>query len=82
MNTIRVQSSSLHDIVGDKTSPVVFLVISPHLLFCQPQYLLSGKFEVSWTAKNWMQYSASRVATMALPLSQNGLRSNLRASNF
>ena len=29
-----------------------------------------------------MQYSASHVATMALVLSQNGLRSNLRVSNF
>ena len=29
-----------------------------------------------------MQYSASHVATTALLPSQNGLRSNLRASNF
>ena len=29
-----------------------------------------------------MQYSASHVATTALVLSQNGLRSNLRASSF
>ena len=36
----------------------------------------------TWTAINWMQYFASRVATTALLLSQNGLRSNLRASNF
>ena len=36
----------------------------------------------TWTAKNWMQYSASHVATTALLLSQNGLRSNSRASNF
>ena len=38
-----------------------------------------------WTAKNWMQYSGSHVAytaTMALLLSQNGLRNNLRASDF
>ena len=32
------------------------------------------------TGKNWMQYSADHVATTALLLSQNGLRSNLRAS--
>ena len=36
----------------------------------------------TWTAKNWMQCSVSHVATMALHLSQNGLRSNLRASNL
>ena len=29
-----------------------------------------------------MQYSASQVASMRVLLSQNGLRSNLRASNF
>ena len=28
------------------------------------------------TAKNWMQYSADHVATTALLLSQNNLRSN------
>ena len=36
----------------------------------------------TWTAKSWMQYSSSHVATTALLLSQNGLGSNLRASNF
>ena len=36
----------------------------------------------TWTAKNWMQYSTSHVASTALLLSQNGLRSNLRASSF
>ena len=35
-----------------------------------------------WTGKNWMQYYAGHVATMSLLLSQNGLKSNLRASNF
>ena len=38
-----------------------------------------------WTAKNWIQYSASHVAytaTTALLLSQNDLRSDLRASDF
>ena len=35
-----------------------------------------------WTAKNWMQYTTSHAATTALLLPQNGLRSNLRASNF
>ena len=34
------------------------------------------------TVKNWMQYSASQLAIMAVFLPQNGLRSNLRASNF
>ena len=34
----------------------------------------------TWKPK--LQYSESHVATMALLLSQNGLRSNLRASNF
>ena len=36
----------------------------------------------TWTAKNWMQCSASHVATTTLLLSQNGLRSNLRAPNL
>ena len=37
----------------------------------------------TWTAKKkWMQYTASHVATTALFLSQNCLRSNLRASNI
>ena len=36
----------------------------------------------TWTDKNGTQYSMSHVATTALLLSQNGLRSNLRASNF
>ena len=35
-----------------------------------------------WPAETWMQYSASHVATTALLMSQNGLRSNLRASDF
>ena len=33
-----------------------------------------------WTGKNWLQYYAGHVGTTALLLSQNGLRSNLRAS--
>ena len=36
----------------------------------------------TWTAKNRMQYSASQVASMAVLLFQNVLRSNLRTSNF
>ena len=32
-----------------------------------------------WTAKNWMQFSASPIATALLHL-KTGLRSNLRAS--
>ena len=35
-----------------------------------------------WTGKNWIQYYAGNVATTSLLLSQNGLKSNLRASNF
>ena len=31
---------------------------------------------------NWMQYSARQLASMAVLLSQNGLRSNLSESNF
>ena len=57
------------------SSTVVFPVISPHLLFCQPLYLLPWKFDsksagllnaYTWTGKNWMQYSASHVATIRL----------------
>ena len=36
----------------------------------------------TWIAKNWMQYSVSHVTITALLLSQNGLRSNLRAPIF
>ena len=56
-------------------------------------FKLSASFadiDVSWLSKciqriafkNWMQYCVGHVATTALPLSQNGLRSNLRASNL
>ena len=58
-----------------------------HLLFCQP-YRLSTYLEeirVSWLSKcthGQPKYSATGVATTALLLSQNGLRSYLRSSNF
>ena len=35
-----------------------------------------------WTAKSWIQFSANNVATTGQLLSQNGFRTNLRASNF
>ena len=47
-----------------------------------PRPLPLGIHAQTWTAINWMQYFASHVATMALLLSQNGLRNDLRASNF
>ena len=61
----------------------------PHPLFCQPNLVVSwARLSVEnqcqlpqqrniWTAKTWMQYFVSHVATTALLLSQNGLRSNL-----
>ena len=66
------------------------IVMSPHLLLCQTQYLPWQKFEVSWLSKcihgqSKIGCNTSRamyIATTALLLSQNGLRSNLTASNF
>ena len=54
-------------------------MMSTHLLFCQPQYMPSlveirsqlawemhTNTNGTWTVKNWMQYSASHVATIPL----------------
>ena len=34
-----------------ESSQVVLLVMSPHLLICQPHYLLVWKFQISWDSK-------------------------------
>ena len=41
-----------------------------------------SKWPYIWTGKNWMHYSVDHVGIIVPLLSQNGLRSNLRASNF
>ena len=64
---------------------------SPHLLFCQPyeiqcQLAYIANAYADWAPKIWCNtqsgYSYATVVTTALFLSQNGLRSNLRESNF
>ena len=69
---------------------ILFRHLLPYLLFCQPKYLLSWKFDVSWlriimhvwTAKNLDAILYEPCSYTALLLSQNGLRSNLTASTF
>ena len=63
--------------------------VTPHAVLPTVQYLLSYKCDVSWHIKcsycverNWMHFSMRHVATTALLLLQNSLRSNLRAFNY
>ena len=73
-----------------ESSPVVFVVTQCHPTCCcanlstfsLENWKSGGLANAYVDSQNWMQYSASHVATTALLLSQNSLKSNLRASNF
>ena len=71
-----------------ESSPVVFLVMSPHLQFCQPLYFLSWKFEVSWLTNAYVD-SQKLDAVLHVPCNYYSSaavpkwpRSNLTASNL
>ena len=67
---------SLHAISTSVTPPAVSPTVVPSFVdipFDVSQ--LSKSVYAIWTAKNWMQYSASHVATTALLQFQSGLRS-------
>ena len=66
--------SAYYFIICHATCCSVNLVPSVMEIHCQlTQQMYIGK------AKHWMQYSANHIAITAVLLSQNNLRSNLRA---
>ena len=76
--------------------PIFSLFCAYYFTICHPTYCFANHSSSShgnsispglanvhiWTGKRWMQYSASHLATAAVLLSQNSLRSHLRASSF
>ena len=82
---ICVKKSYFQALESENSPVVVLVVMLPGC--CSVNHIVPSLIEIQLskytrTTKNSMQYSASHVATTILLLSQNGLRSNIRASNF